>query len=98
MQLGQVRWNNRVAAAIFNQGLARPIPEYNMADLINRSEKEGDPLPEVARRLASAHHEPLEPLIPLSPREVWACGCTYEASSSFRDAEHGTREGFYAHV
>jgi 2-dehydro-3-deoxy-D-arabinonate dehydratase len=29
---------------------------------------------------------------------VWACGCTYENSASFRDAEHGAREGFYAHV
>ncbi|MGH9662803.1 MAG: fumarylacetoacetate hydrolase family protein, partial [Bryobacteraceae bacterium] len=29
---------------------------------------------------------------------VWACGCTYETSASFRDAEHGTREGFYAQV
>ena len=37
-----------------------------------------------------------EPAIPIEPREVWACGCTYEMSASFRDAEHGTREGFYA--
>jgi 2-dehydro-3-deoxy-D-arabinonate dehydratase len=29
---------------------------------------------------------------------VWGCGCTYESSAAFRDAEHGTREGFYAHV
>ena len=36
--------------------------------------------------------------IPFSPREVWACGCTYEMSAAFRDAEHGTREGFYAYV
>ena len=33
------------------------------------------------------------PLIPFIPREVWACGCTYETSAAFRDAEHGTREG-----
>ncbi len=38
------------------------------------------------------------PLIPIHPPEVWGCGCTYESSASFRDAEHGTREGFYAHV
>ncbi|MGD0777192.1 MAG: fumarylacetoacetate hydrolase family protein, partial [Candidatus Solibacter sp.] len=30
--------------------------------------------------------------------EVWGCGCTYETSAAFRDAEHGTREGMYAHV
>jgi 2-dehydro-3-deoxy-D-arabinonate dehydratase len=34
----------------------------------------------------------------LHPKEVWACGCTYETSASFRDSEHGTREGFYAQV
>jgi len=38
------------------------------------------------------------PALPVQPPEVWACGCTYEASSSFRDAEHGTREGMYAYV
>jgi 2-dehydro-3-deoxy-D-arabinonate dehydratase len=38
------------------------------------------------------------PIIPIHPPEVWGCGCTYETSASFRDAEHGTREGMYAHV
>jgi 2-dehydro-3-deoxy-D-arabinonate dehydratase len=38
------------------------------------------------------------PVLPVEPAEVWACGCTYEMSASFRDAEHGTREGFYRHV
>jgi 2-dehydro-3-deoxy-D-arabinonate dehydratase len=38
------------------------------------------------------------PLIPIHPPEVWGCGCTYESSAAFRDAEHGTREGFYAQV
>ena len=36
--------------------------------------------------------------MPIHPAEVWACGCTYETSASFRDAEHGTREGMYAYV
>lgn len=98
MQLGQIRWNGQIRAAIFEGGNARPIPEYTMADLIARSEKEGDPLPEVAKRLASAHCENIPPIIPLAPKEVWACGCTYETSASFRDGEHGTREGFYSHV
>ncbi len=98
MKLGQIRWNNHVTAAIFEKGGARPIPEYTMADLIVRSEKEGESLSQVAGRLAAAHAEPCAPILPLSPREVWACGCTYETSASFRDAEHGTREGFYAHV
>jgi 2-dehydro-3-deoxy-D-arabinonate dehydratase len=55
-------------------------------------------LPELAARLASRHAVSAAPLIPLHPAEVWACGCTYETSASFRDAEHGTREGMYAYV
>jgi 2-dehydro-3-deoxy-D-arabinonate dehydratase len=99
MRLGQMKWSNSVTAAIFDaDGTARPIPDYNMYDLIRMSELEQAPLAKVANRLAIKHHEPAVPVIPLNPREVWACGCTYEMSASFRDAEHGTREGFYAYV
>jgi 2-dehydro-3-deoxy-D-arabinonate dehydratase len=98
MKLGQVRWNGRATAAIFEDGLARPIPEYTLYDLICRADKEQAPLTALATGLAVVHREPLAPIIPFQPREVWACGCTYEMSASFRDAEHGTREGFYAHV
>jgi 2-dehydro-3-deoxy-D-arabinonate dehydratase len=42
--------------------------------------------------------ESVAPVLPIHPPEVWGCGCTYETSASFRDAEHGTREGMYAHV
>jgi 2-dehydro-3-deoxy-D-arabinonate dehydratase len=52
----------------------------------------------LALRLASSHREEVTPLIPIAPKEVWGAGCTYEISSSFRDAEHGTREGFYRAV
>jgi 2-dehydro-3-deoxy-D-arabinonate dehydratase len=69
-----------------------------MQDLIRRSDMEGHPLSDVASRLASTHREAVEPIIPIHPREVWACGCTYAMSAQFRDAEHGTREGFYAYV
>ena len=48
--------------------------------------------------MASSNAAPATPLIPLAPKEVWACGCTYEMSASFRDGEHNTREGFYAYV
>jgi 2-dehydro-3-deoxy-D-arabinonate dehydratase len=78
--------------------MARPIPVHSMVDLICRSEMQGVPLSELARQLASRHADPLSPVLPVTPPEVWACGCTYEASSSFRDAEHGTREGMYAYV
>lgn len=98
MKLGQIRWNNEITAAVFDKEGARPIPQYTMQGLIERSEKEGIPLDALAARNATAHAEAATPIIPVHPREVWACGCTYEVSSSFRDSEHGTREGFYAHV
>jgi 2-dehydro-3-deoxy-D-arabinonate dehydratase len=98
MRLGQIKWNGCVTAAVFEGKEARPIPGYTMAGLIQRSEAEAVPLPELASTHASHHGEAVEPLIPLAPTEVWACGCTYETSASFRDAEHGTREGMYAHV
>jgi 2-dehydro-3-deoxy-D-arabinonate dehydratase len=98
MQLGQITWNDNTVAAIFQGELARPIPDYTLYDLVRRSDSEGLPLAQLASRLASAHREPALPLIPVKPREVWACGCTYEQSATFRDGEHGTREGFYAHV
>lgn len=99
MRLGQIKWNNNTTAAIFeNDGTARPIPDYNVYDLIRLAELERNSLAKVATRLASTHRETAQPLIPIHPKEVWACGCTYKQSSDFRDAEHGTREGFYAYV
>lgn len=98
MHLGQVRWHGAVVAALFEDGMARPVPEHNMLDLIRRAEATGEPLAKMASQLAARHPEPLQPLLPVNPPEVWACGCTYETSASFRDAEHGTREGMYAHV
>ena len=98
MRLGQIRFNNSITAAVFENGGARPIPDHTMLALIRRSESEALPLAELAAQLAIRHAEPAEPLIPICPAEVWACGCTYEMSASFRDAEHGTREGMYAYV
>lgn len=99
MRLGQVQWNHAVTAAIFeSDGSVRPIPDYSFYELLCHSEKEGVSLPSLASRLATGHRETLSPMIPFHPREIWGCGCTYESSASFRDAEHGTREGFYAHV
>ncbi|MBI3470207.1 MAG: fumarylacetoacetate hydrolase family protein [Candidatus Solibacter usitatus] len=98
MRLGQIRFHHEITAAVFVEGGARPIPGHTMADLIHRSEKEGIPLQELAAQLAIRHAETAEALLPIHPAEVWACGCTYEMSASFRDAEHGTREGMYAYV
>lgn len=98
MRLGQIRFGNATTAAIFEGDSARPIPNHTVGDLIRRSEAESISLTDLATQLASRKAEPAKPLLPISPVEVWACGCTYEMSASFRDAEHGTREGMYAYV
>lgn len=98
MKIGQIDWNGRITAAIFDNNQVRPVPGYNMLELIERSERDHVPLPELASKRASKVEEGVKPVLPIEPREVWACGCTYEMSASFRDAEHGTREGFYRHV
>ena len=98
MHLGQIKYEGATVAAVFEAGTARPIPAHSMLDLIKRSEVQDIPLAALAAQLASRHAESLPPVLPVNPPEVWGCGCTYEASSSFRDAEHGTREGMYAHV
>ncbi len=98
MLIGQIRWNGRLTAALFENGQARPVPEVTLLDLVLRCERDKVDLPTYMRTHALRHAEDLAPAIPINPREVWACGCTYEMSASFRDAEHGTREGFYRHV
>jgi 2-dehydro-3-deoxy-D-arabinonate dehydratase len=98
MRLGQVKSEGAVIAAVFEGGQARPIPEHNMLDLIRRSDAQKIPLSKLASDLASRHAEDLAPILPIHPPEVWGCGCTYETSASFRDGEHGTREGMYAYV
>ncbi len=98
MRLGQIKENGGFRAAIFEEDQARPIPAYTVCDLIRRSEAMAVPLSQSAARLASRHPEPHAPALPIVPPEVWASGCTYETSASFRDSEHGTREGMYAYV
>jgi len=98
MQLGQIKSNGTTIAAVFEKGMARPIPAHNMLSLIRRAEVEKAPLEKLAMDLASRHAEPPTATLPIHPPEVWGCGCTYETSASFRDAEHGTREGMYAYV
>ncbi len=98
MRLGQVKSEGGYLAAVFEGDLARPVPGYTVVDLIRRAENQGVSLAKTAARLASHHAEPLVPVLPIVPSEVWACGCTYEMSAAFRDAEHGTREGMYAYV
>jgi 2-dehydro-3-deoxy-D-arabinonate dehydratase len=98
MYLGQVKLNGAVTAAVFEGGLARPIPGHSMMDLLHRCEVQHAELANLAAQLASHRAEKLDPLVPIHPPEVWGCGCTYETSATFRDGELGTREGMYAHV
>jgi 2-dehydro-3-deoxy-D-arabinonate dehydratase len=98
MRIGQIRSNGAIVAAVFEADGAHPIPAHTMYDLIQRASAERISLNELAHDLASRAAEPAPPILPLHPPEVWACGCTYEMSAAFRDAEHGTREGMYAYV
>lgn len=98
MKLGQIRNAGGVVAAVFEGSSARPIPGHDMLGLIHRAAAEGVSLPALATKLAAQPLESFHTAVPIHPPEVWGCGCTYEASSAFRDAEHGTREGMYAFV
>jgi 2-dehydro-3-deoxy-D-arabinonate dehydratase len=98
MKLAQIHFDDYLTAAIADGTHFRPIPDHSMAELIHRSEAESVSLSALATTLASHRSVAAASLIPIHPAEVWACGCTYETSASFRDAEHGTREGMYAHV
>src|SRR5256714_935701 len=88
MKLGQIRHNNTPMAAIFENGQARVIRGHTALDVVK------DP------KLIAKAYAPIDatPILPIHAPEVWGCGCTYETSASFRDAEHGTREGMYAYV
>jgi len=98
MRLGQIEWNGATTAAIFEGTRGRPVAGFSLYELLSHAEGDGRPLEALANDLASRSSVDAPPIIPISPPEVWGCGCTYESSASFRDAEHGTREGFYAHV
>lgn len=95
MKLGQIEWEGRLTAAVFGEGYARPVPGYTVRELIDEIERRHLSLVEFLKEHASKGQVEAEPIIPIAPREVWACGCTYEMSAAFRDGEHGTREGFY---
>lgn len=98
MKLGQIDWEGRLTAAVFDEGFARPVPGYTVRELIDEIERRHLTLLDFLKAHASKGRVEAEPRIPIAPREVWACGCTYEMSAAFRDGEHGTREGFYHHA
>jgi 2-dehydro-3-deoxy-D-arabinonate dehydratase len=89
MRLGQIHVSGAVTAAIFESAGARPIPGRTALDVVrdlSLADQAGEALAD------------FEMALPIHPPEVWGCGCTYETSAAFRDAEHGTREGMYAYV
>ncbi len=98
MKLGQILHGGAITAAIFEDGKARPIAGRTLLDLLDQADREGATLSAIAAKAEAGKAVDAAPVIPIHPREVWACGCTYEMSASFRDAEHGTREGFYRYV
>jgi hypothetical protein len=70
MKLGQIIWNGRITAAVWSEGLAHPIPDTTMQDLIRRAEVEKIDLRELAGRQAAKHGENVAPVIPIHPRGV----------------------------
>ena len=100
MRLGQILYDNQLTAVLVDGDSVRPVPGHSVRALLEMADKSGDPLSAVAGKLAGAAQAGSSSAlrIPVEPAEVWGCGCTYESSASFRDAEHGTREGFYAYV
>jgi 2-dehydro-3-deoxy-D-arabinonate dehydratase len=55
--------------------------------LIRRAEAEKTPMARLADQLASRHGDPHNPIVPIYPPEVWACGSTYETAAGFRDGD-----------
>jgi len=98
MKLGQIQKQGDMVAAIFEGDRAKPISNHTIIDLMEKAEKESVELAEIASSLAEEEFQDSEPIIPIKPSEVWACGCAYQVSAEWRDAEHGAREGFYADV
>jgi 2-dehydro-3-deoxy-D-arabinonate dehydratase len=101
MRLGQIRFENKLTAAVFEGDMVRPIPGYTTVELIRKAETESMSLGDLAEQMASRHPEICPPAIPILPIEVWACGCTYETSATFRDGQHdsqGPGAGIYGHV
>ena len=99
MKLAQIRDSSgALTAAIVEDGSYRPIPEHTVASLIRKAEEQGRSLGEVASEMTVTETVSARPAIPVTPSEVWGCGCTYAPSAEFRDGELGTGEGMYGYV
>lgn len=95
MRLGQIRFENKLTAAVFEGGGARPIPGYSTVGLIRKAATESVGLGELADELATRHAEACQPVIPIHPVEVWACGCTFEKSATSPCGKQGGTSDIY---
>ncbi len=100
MKLAQVRIaaTGALSAAIVHENGYRLIIGHTMASLIRQAEQEGRGLADLAEELALVDPVMLELAMPVTPSEVWACGCSYAPSAEFRDGELGAGEGPYGYV
>jgi 2-dehydro-3-deoxy-D-arabinonate dehydratase len=98
MRLGQIRFEHKLTAAVFDGQMARPIPGYSLVQFIRKAATESVPLGELAEQMATRHSEACQPAIPINPTEVWGCGCTYETSATFRDGQQAAKSGIYAYA
>ena len=98
MRLGQIRFESKLTSAVFEGGAARPIPGYSTVELIRKAATESVSLGELADQLASRHAEACQPVIPIHPIEVWACGCTFESTATSPCGSQGRGSGIYGKV
>ena len=100
MKLAQVRIaaTGALSAAIVHANGYRLIIGQTMDSLIRQAEQEGRGLADLAEELALVDPVMLELAMPVTPSEVWACGCSYAPSAEFRDGELGAGEGPYGYV
>jgi 2-dehydro-3-deoxy-D-arabinonate dehydratase len=97
MRLGQIKFDNKVTAAVFEGGLARAVPGYTVVDLIRKAETESVAVTALLVQMASHHPEPALPVLPINPLEVWGCGCTYETGAG-HEMPHGVDPELCAQV
>lgn len=107
MKLLQVCHNGQMTAAIQEDDGYRLMPGWTVSSLLVAADAGGVPVNSmVERRLMEIQRsgqgrdviECSDLLLPLLPKEVWGCGCTYAPSADFRDGELGTRDGMYSYV
>lgn len=78
MRLGQIRFENKLTAALLHHDDARPVPGYSMVELIRKAAAEGLTVAALVEQMASHHPVPPAPYIPICPVEVWGCAWTPE--------------------